>query len=118
MSVAAKIYPKTNGKCYYCGVHVGENFDIEHVIPWSLGGSDNIENLVPSCKPCNREKATRSIEEWRLAKMAAAMMKAGKAPHFTVHQITWLKSKGFDPYDGAEPYVFWFERRDDGATCG
>ena len=38
---------------------------IDHVIAKAIGGSDNTENLYPSCRSCNRWKATFSIEEFR-----------------------------------------------------
>jgi hypothetical protein len=51
--------------CAYCGsAHVTE---IDHVIPWSRGGSDGVDsgNLVPTCQWCNREKFNRTLDEWR-----------------------------------------------------
>lgn len=44
--------------CHYCG----ERFFFgqltkDHVVPQSKGGRDIVENLVPSCGPCNSVKA-------------------------------------------------------------
>jgi len=36
---------------------------IDHLVPKSLGGSNDIENLVPCCAECNREKADRMPTE-------------------------------------------------------
>lgn len=46
--------------CHYCGdeLHLLES-TVDHVIPRSRGGSDEIENLVLSCGPCNRAKGNK-----------------------------------------------------------
>jgi hypothetical protein len=46
------------GCCYICGlIIVGGIFDVEHVIPRELGGSDDLDNLRPAHKvPCHRDK--------------------------------------------------------------
>lgn len=52
-----KIYRKTNGHCYICGEVVDfDSFEIEHRIPLKKGGSNNFDNLFPSCHCCNTMK--------------------------------------------------------------
>jgi hypothetical protein len=57
-SKVADLYPKVvefyGGLCAYCGVSPGVEMD--HVIPTSRGGTHEIGNLVPACKPCNSSK--------------------------------------------------------------
>ena len=48
-------------KCVYCG---GEATQIDHVIPRSRGGTDEVNNLVPCCQRCNISKSNRTPEEW------------------------------------------------------
>jgi 5-methylcytosine-specific restriction endonuclease McrA len=38
---------------------------VEHVIPVSSGGSNEIENLVPACKACNSIKSNKTLHEFR-----------------------------------------------------
>ena len=51
--------------CSYCNVDVGETYDVDHVVPTSRGGSDELDNLVLACPTCNRSKGDRTVEEWR-----------------------------------------------------
>lgn len=51
------------GRCYYCQQPVEKGgATIDHVQPKSRGGSDEIQNLVLSCKPCNAAKGNQAIE--------------------------------------------------------
>lgn len=51
--------------CHYCRDHV-ERADatLDHVVPRSLGGRDDLANLVLACGECNCAKADRSYEEF------------------------------------------------------
>lgn len=51
-----------NYKCVYCGVDIKESFSIDHIIPLSKGGTNDIENIDLVCKSCNTKKGTRSKE--------------------------------------------------------
>jgi len=62
----ARILKKTNGVCAYCGVSLNDQaWHIEHVVSKSNGGSDDIDNLLPSCKRCNGAKRHRNPEQFR-----------------------------------------------------
>lgn len=79
-----KLWNRQNGECWYCGCAVGSDehyvqnealewvlpsdlayAEIEHQHPRSKGGRSNRENLVLSCRPCNREKSARTVDEYR-----------------------------------------------------
>ena len=54
-------------KCYYCGKEVKPftvDKQIEHKIPISKGGTNNIKNLVISCKACNSAKKDKTEAEY------------------------------------------------------
>lgn len=43
--------------CVRCGKKLRKgDVDIDHIIPQSYGGSDNLNNLQCMCKSCNRSK--------------------------------------------------------------
>jgi hypothetical protein len=50
-------------KCAYCQ---GENvpLEIEHIVPKSRGGSNQIANLTLSCRPCNQKKGNQTAAEF------------------------------------------------------
>lgn len=37
---------------------------IDHVIPRSRGGTDDMDNLAVSCAPCNLSKGDKLLSEW------------------------------------------------------
>jgi 5-methylcytosine-specific restriction endonuclease McrA len=44
-------------KCWYCGLDLtGQSKHIDHIIPKSDNGSDNIDNLALTCPFCNHAK--------------------------------------------------------------
>ncbi|MFT2017734.1 HNH endonuclease [Streptomyces sp. 796.1] len=50
-----------NGECVYCPF-ASETMD--HVVPFALGGEDELVNLVPACNSCNLLKADSSPPEF------------------------------------------------------
>jgi hypothetical protein len=49
-------------RCAYCQsaeALMGVTFEIEHIIPVSMGGETHLHNLCLSCPTCNRHKANR-----------------------------------------------------------
>ena len=52
------IIDKCGGKCMRCGKKVSRdsNFTVEHFIPISKGGTNELSNLVALCEDCNKDK--------------------------------------------------------------
>lgn len=73
-----------DGRCAYCGNALGERWHADHVDPviretkYERGRGlvptgamlkphkDCLENILPSCAPCNISKGTHSLEGWRI----------------------------------------------------
>ncbi|MBB0993791.1 hypothetical protein G6010_05335 [Dietzia sp. SLG510A3-3B2-2] len=53
--------------CYYCGSSFPT--EVDHLIPFSRGGADSLDNFVPACRRCNRDKSTYTPEEWEAARL-------------------------------------------------
>lgn len=61
-----QIYKKYNGRCAYCGEKIEyKDMQVDHVKAKYLGGANEMENYVPSCRACNFYKATFDIETFR-----------------------------------------------------
>jgi hypothetical protein len=54
-----QVRARAEGKCEYCGVgeiDTGGKLTVDHFHPRSLGGSDDVENLLYTCFRCNTYK--------------------------------------------------------------
>lgn len=55
------------GRCHYCHRRWWPLPTKDHMQPLSRGGSDGIDNVVPTCRACNQSKADMTAEafiEW------------------------------------------------------
>ena len=52
-------------RCVYCGATVvdGVRLEVDHVIPRALGGTDDRDNLVTACRPCNAGKSDHVVDQ-------------------------------------------------------
>ena len=67
------LYERANGKCYICGRQMVLNDDteklneleatIDHVVPLSKGGTNDISNCAVCCSRCNRIKGDRILTD-------------------------------------------------------
>lgn len=78
-SIRQQVHEKCNGRCGYCGTHIElKQMQVDHIqAKWHtvseedakrdgiIKGSDDFENLMPSCRRCNKWKATFTIEQFR-----------------------------------------------------
>ncbi|MCR1985055.1 HNH endonuclease [Blautia coccoides] len=61
-----EIYDKCQGHCAYCGCELKyEDMQVDHMIPLKIGGTDEMSNMLPSCRSCNHYKATFDVEGYR-----------------------------------------------------
>lgn len=63
------IFERDNFKCEYCGSKKGTHnnviLHVDHIIPVSKGGKNNICNLVTSCEKCNLGKGAKILVNGR-----------------------------------------------------
>lgn len=74
LSKLSRILNTYGNNCWYCGIDLvtwtvkgrqPNSFTIDHLIPISRNGTNEISNLVPACSHCNTSKGSRTLEEYR-----------------------------------------------------
>ena len=50
-----------DNKCFLCEVRLGKKFDIDHILPLCLSGTNEIKNLRALCKDCHEAETYRLI---------------------------------------------------------
>lgn len=58
------VFARDGFKCRYCGQGPGIPLTVDHLILWEEGGPSMVENLVASCRPCNRTRGNMAYEAW------------------------------------------------------
>lgn len=62
-----KLVDELEWKCFYCKLELDHlSITIDHKIPFSRGGKNVIENVVPCCGTCNRRKADKTHLEFKV----------------------------------------------------
>ena len=65
------VFERDNYTCQYCGRSYDEaDLEIEHIIPISKGGNNDIRNIATACRACNRAKGTRILTIGELKEIA------------------------------------------------
>ena len=87
-----QVLKKTNSHCAYCGVDLPSvyRFHVDHMVPRTQGGGDEIGNLIAACSHCNISKGGRTIEEHRERLFSREM----GWPLFREDQKSWLLERG------------------------
>jgi len=86
-AMKADVWDKSDGHCWYCGreLHPFRGFIMEHLIPASDGGQLTLDNIFPSCKPCNVIKGSRTLEAFRLRLIAKSRLQ----------YLFWFEDQGY-----------------------
>jgi hypothetical protein len=63
-----RIYSEQEGRCFYCGITLFDDYHVDHKQPLSRGGSNGVENICCACPECNLSKSNKTIPEWQLVR--------------------------------------------------
>lgn len=69
----ARIFAANNGCCHICGrkLRPGDDYEIDHKIALSRGGTDDDDNLAPACDWCHESKTSDDITQAAKGKRVA-----------------------------------------------
>ena len=62
-SVRKDVMARDNYQCQYCGAT--EDLAIDHIFPFSRGGSNEADNLQVLCRSCNSAKSDQIPDEYK-----------------------------------------------------
>lgn len=64
IKVVRRLLAISGGCCSYCSESVKETYQIDHIMPVSLGGTNEISNLCVSCRKCNSIAGARAFNSF------------------------------------------------------
>lgn len=121
----AELREKFGGRCAYCGCELPERWHADHFVPCirdiqakqvrpgefrlvSVGsgipGTNVIENMMPSCPPCNISKGRQTLEGWR-------QWLAGHVQSLNNYHPIYRIAKAYGLIvETGKPVEFYFER--------
>lgn len=114
-----QIWLKYDKKCAYCGVEITmKQMQVDHIKPlyrndnvttlevWGVErGTDDVDNLNPSCARCNKWKSTYSLETFREIVQTSINRLERDTPNFRLARDYGLLKVTLDPV------IFFFERK-------
>ena len=63
-NIRFEVFKRDSFKCQYCGRSAPDVIlEVDHVVPVSEGGDNDLLNLVTSCRDCNRGKSNKKLTD-------------------------------------------------------
>ena len=63
LDVMSAVLDRDNRTCVYCNIP-DQEIEFDHAIPLTLGGNETAENIVVSCRKCNRQKGRKTLSQY------------------------------------------------------
>lgn len=62
--LATRLYRLQKGRCACCGLRLGDDYHLDHIMPLALGGTNTDDNIQLLRSECNRKKHARHPVEF------------------------------------------------------
>lgn len=74
-SVRFEVFKRDSFTCQYCGKSAPDVIlEVDHIMPVSKGGTNEIMNLVTACRDCNRGKGAKQLDDSTVVKKQKAQL--------------------------------------------
>jgi len=103
-NVSWRVYERDDFRCRYCGSR--KPLTVDHIDLWEDGGATVAENLLTTCRHCNKLRGNRDYDEWiesndykrRLSRLSAEVQAANAAivatlPHLRTLRVTTQRTR-------------------------
>lgn len=57
--LAIRLYKLQRGKCACCGLPLGDDYHLDHIMPLALGGTNTDDNIQLLRAKCNMQKSAK-----------------------------------------------------------
>jgi len=90
------LYLRDGLACCYCGegVEDGAKLTLDHLTPYTNGGTNEATNLVTACHRCNSARGARSVEVF--AAQVAGYLNHGVTAEAILAHIATTRERAFD----------------------
>ena len=61
--ISWKVFRRDNFECRYCAIDFVP-MTVDHIVTWETGGATHEDNLLCTCKKCNRTRDNLPYEDW------------------------------------------------------
>ena len=100
--IRRKVWERDRYHCQECGIPVGQGRGLRphthHMVPKSLGGSDEEKNLITLCQPCHTAKFDH--------RFMLAKVELKDSPQYVKHSLWQISLKLLDYVDVLDPRKF------------
>lgn len=79
------VFARANRRCQMCATGDG-SMHVDHIFPWSRGGSNDLANLQLLCAPCNLAKAARVVGDVPVMPAMPELVRAARLVSVAVPQ--------------------------------